>query len=184
MSAIASKDLQDIDVLVEKVAAATGLSSKSISNQLEAANINAFRFNDMILISPDDFDSIIDGWADSIKEQLAIKPSSRKTSAAPAEVDEDDSIEEAPASSGKLAWPKGYEKVVTHLYTPTLKKILPANAAQKKQYLRAIADETKAGNKLAEQLAKTIVSQSKRNLAYDKVLAGLRSKCADLLKKG
>ena len=183
MSAIASKDLQDIDVLVDKVAAATGLSSQAISKELEAANISAFRFNDMILVAPDDFDSIIDGWAESIKEKLAIKPSSKTVASDSTELDEDDAIEETPTSTA-LAWPKGFENNVTHLYTPTLKKILPENTAQKRQFLEAIAHETEAGNRLADTLAKTIVKRAKRKLAYDKVITGLKAKCVELLKKG
>lgn len=181
MSAIASKDLQDIDVLLEKVASATGLSTQAISEQLESANISAFRFNDMILVAPDDFDTIIDGWAESIKVKLAIKPSAAEPNSSIGTADQQDSVDDQPASNTALTWPQGFENVVTHLYTPTLKKILPEDKTQKRRFLKAIATETPDGERLADELVKAIIKRSKRNLSPEKVMAGLKAKCSAML---
>ena len=183
MSAIASKDLQDIDVLLGKVSAATGLSVQSISEQLDSADIKAFRFNDMILISPDDFDGIIDAWAENIKASLFITPSSKATTPI-IEAAEDEAIEEGemPAPSTELEWPKGFEESVSHLYSHTLKKILPEDSAQKRLYLGAIANQSKTGHRLTDELVNAIVGRAKRNLAPEKVRAGLIAKCAEMLK--
>lgn len=211
LSAIAAKALQDIDVLVEKVSSVTGLSTQAISTQLEEANVQAFRLNDVILISPDDFDSIIDSWADSIKAKLSIttastssssvaakktvksvKAKSTKTAtktktAAKAKVaTKVKTATKAKATSTKstgkaLAWPKGFEENVSHLYTHTLKRVLPEAEAERKRYLEAIANETTAGKKLADELVTAIVTRSKRSLATEKVMAGLIAKCASML---
>lgn len=216
---IAAKALQDIDVLVEKVSSVTGLSTQEISSQLEDANVKAFRLNDVILISPDDFDSIIDSWADSIKVKLSIqsnglvKPSAASPApTASAPVNSKSSAQKSPArkiaptktalrksttakstlpkvasiasskSPGKgLAWPKGFENDVSHLYTHTLKRILPEAAAERQPYLEAIANETSVGKKLADELVTAIVARSTRKLAFDKVMAGLIAKCASML---
>ena len=135
MNAIASKDLQDIDFLVGKVSASTGLSSKVISNQLEESDIKAFRFDDRILIAPEDFDSIIDGWAENIKVKLSIKSSSDGVAPIAEATVDDKVIDEPTVSLEKLEWPDGFEELVTHLYSHTLKKILPEDAAQKRYCL-------------------------------------------------
>lgn len=145
MSAIASKDLQDIDVLLGKVSEATGLSIQAISEQLDSSDIKAFRFNDMILISPTDFDGIIDAWAKSIKSSLSIKPSSNGKTPIVEAVEDDEPIDKTSTPSSELTWPKGFEENVSHLYTHTFKKILPEKPAQKRLYLEAIANQTKAG---------------------------------------
>ena len=182
MSAIASKDLQDIDVLLGKVSAATGLSVQAISEQLDSADIQAFQFNDMILISPDDFGGIIDAWAENIKSSLSITSSSKAT-APIIEAAEDEAIEEReiPTPSTELEWPKGFEENVSHLYTPTLKKILPEDSALKKLYLEAIANQSGNGQRLTDELVNAIVGRAKRNLAAEKVRAGLIAKCAEML---
>jgi hypothetical protein len=190
MSAIASTNLQDIDVLLGKVSAATGLSVQAISKQLDSAEIQAFRFNDTILISPDDFDGIIDAWAENIKSQLSIKPSSKPTVPMVEALEDDEVIEEdeaidadqTPAPSNELNWSKGFEDVVTHLYTHTFKRILPDDSAQKQLYLKAIANETTTGKRLTDELVNAIVTRSKRNLAPEKVKDGLIAKCAEMLK--
>ena len=186
MSAIASKNLQDIDVLLGKVSTTTGLSIQSISEQLDSADIKAFRFNDMILVSPDDFDLIIDTWAESIKIKLSIKSNSNGSSPI-AEAIEDEFInqkntEVSSVNADDLTWPQGFEDVVTHLYTHTLKRILPEDLAQKRLYLKAIATQTETGKRLTEELVNAIVTRSKRNLAAEKVSAGLIAKCAEMLK--
>ena len=179
---IASKDLQDIDILLGKISAATGLSIQAISEQLDSSDIKAFRFNDMILISPDDFDSIIDAWAENIKSSLSITSNSNGIVATVEPIDDDELIDETSTPSLELEWPKGFEDVVTHLYTHTLKKILPQDSAQKRLYLEAIANETEAGKRLTDELVNAIVARSKRNLAPEKVSAGLIAKCAEMLK--
>ena len=117
MTAIASKDLQDIDILLGKVSSSTGLSVQSISEQLDSADIKAFRFNDMILISPDDLDAIIDNWAESIKVKLSIKSSPNGSIPILEAIDTHEPIEETSAPSDQLEWPKRFEDVVTHLLT-------------------------------------------------------------------
>ena len=69
-SPIAYKDLENLDVLLQRVSSSTGLSEQSISDQLLKANIRMFAFEDNILISPDDLDSLIDSWADNLKTNL------------------------------------------------------------------------------------------------------------------
>ncbi len=69
-SAILYKDLENLDVLLQRVSSSTGLSEQSISNQLLESNIRMFDFEDSILISPDDLDSLIDSWADNLKANL------------------------------------------------------------------------------------------------------------------
>ena len=84
------------------------------------------------------------------------------------------------APSSELSWPKGYEEFVSHLYTHTLKKILPEDTNQRQQFIDAINNKTPDGDRLANELAQTIVQRAKRNLAFDKVLAGLKAKVAEM----
>ncbi|MCM1981839.1 hypothetical protein [Lyngbya confervoides] len=187
------KSLQDLDVLIDQVSNVTGLSQDEISEQMESANINSFKFADTILVSPEDFDSIIDAWAEKIKASLRTgnddKPS-RVTVADSAdsleeEIEgEEDSDLDSDEADGALAWPRGYKKVVTHLYGPTLKKILPEDLDQRQRFLEAIANDTEIGQKLIGDLATAIVKRSKRKLSRESVLDGLKRKIEDLLMNG
>lgn len=171
-----AKPLQDLDILIQQISDATGLASAQISEQLEQASIPSFQFSDAILVSPEDLDPIIDAWAASIKEQLLGSSGSRK-SPKPARTKTTD---KSSGESSTLAWPDGYEALVTHLYTPTLKKVLPTDADQRQQFIDAINGGTADGERLVNELATTIVKRSKRKLAFDKVLSGLKGKIADL----
>lgn len=70
--------------------------------------------------------------------------------------------------------------MVSHLYTPTLKKVLPEDATQRQRFIDAINNKTPEGDRLANELAKTIVKRATRNLAFEKVLAGLQAKIAEM----
>ena len=176
-----TKSLQDLDIMIQQISDATGLKQAQISKQLEQASIPAFHFSDAILVSPEDLDPIIDAWAASIKKEIlgssapAKKSTTKTTQKAPKKA-----TRKATVSGGKLSWPSGYENVVTHLYTPTLKKILPEDASQRQSYIDAINNNTPDGDRLVNELAKTIVKRSKRNLAFDKVLAGLQAKISEM----
>ncbi|MCM1981428.1 hypothetical protein, partial [Lyngbya confervoides] len=87
----------------------------------------------------------------------------------------------ADPDSAELSWPKGYKKVVTHLYGPTLKKILPEDPDQERAILEAIAQETEVGEKLLDDLASAIVKRSKRRLALDSVKEGLKRKIQEMV---
>ena len=203
-----TKSLQDLDILIQQISDATGLKQKQISEQLEQASIPSFQFSDAILVSPEDLDPIIDSWAASIKKQIlgTLAPAKTTTIAKSKNTKQTKSTSTKPkavvakskntkkkavttqskttkkkvVAAGKLSWPAGYEEVVTHLYTPTLKKILPEDANQRQQFIDAINNKTPDGDRLVNELAQTIVKRAKRNLAFDKVLAGLQAKIAEM----
>ena len=118
MTSTVPMDLQEIDVLVGKISDSTGLSKKAISDQLNQANIRTFSFDDMILVSPNDLDVIIDAWADSIKAQLS------NGSAAPAKKS---TPKAAPAKRTAKAKPTAKKKSTAKASAKASKKASPCS---------------------------------------------------------
>ena len=48
--------LQEIELLIEQVSNVTGLQTKQIAEQISQASIPSFQYDDLILVSPEDFD--------------------------------------------------------------------------------------------------------------------------------
>lgn len=183
------KSLQELNVLVEKISARTGLSNDEISSQMALANIPVFQMDDIILVSPTDFESMIDAWADKIKDSLGLGLSTTAKTQSPTiekkAMAKGQSLTASPSQASEadsLSWPTGFEKLVNHQYGPSLKKILPADPNQSRAYLEAIAHGTDAGQILAQQLVDAIVKKSTRNLSSEKVMLGLKAKCSTLLE--
>lgn len=153
----ALKSLQDLDVLIAKISASTGLSSDEISSQMSSANIPTFQLDDMILVSSENFDVAIDSWVNQIKTDLGLGISP-KTSTSKIENKKIVSSSSLESESRSLSWPEGFEKLVNHQYGPSLKKILPADPKQSRAYLEAIAHGTKEGQRLTEQMVDAIVT--------------------------
>ena len=178
------KSLQALDELVAKISTHTGLAPEEISVQM-SSNIPSFKFDDVILVDPEDCGVIIDAWAANIKENLglAIAPASKDN--AKSEI-ADESIyapESSLDTSSSLTWPDGFEDRVNHQYGPSLKKILPSDKKQRKAYLKAIAQETKAGTPLINELVAVIVRKynGRGTLTPDKAKAGVLKKANEFL---
>ena len=184
MAIASNKSLQDVDTLISQLSGLTGLSKGQISDQISSLKIPSFQFDDTILVSPQDFEGVIDAWASQIKTSLRTgeAPASQPTVETPEAEDILDLSALPKPKSSKLKWPKGYEKTVTHLYSKTLSRVLPESPQEQRPYLEAIASKTKEGQRLVDELARAIVKRSKRKLAVDKVKDGLQSKIEEMWK--
>lgn len=196
------KSLQPLDILVEKITALTGITRTEISQEISDTNIPSYQFKDTLLVSPEDFGVMIDNWAVKIKSSLGLKGEKEvetvpdiveisSESMAP-DLTPESSVEsesttapivESPQPTVALSWPEGFQTAVSHLYGPSLKRILPQDLAQRRLYLEAIAQETVEGLSLVEELADVITQKysGPGTLSKEKAMLGIMKKANAML---
>ena len=201
MTTSALKSLQAFDILVDKISSLTGLTRTEISKLISTANIPSYQFKDTLLVAPEDFASIIDNWAAKIKTSLGLgrQESIETTHKFDETIDQVMTYGQTLANSGEsastplvedpqapvsLSWPEGFQTGVSHLYGPSLKRILPQDLAQRRLYLEAIAQETEAGSALVEELAMVIAQKygGPGTLSEEKAMLGIIKKATAMLK--
>lgn len=214
-----AQSLRDLSELLLQLSAATGLSEDAIQTEVNKLDYAAFQFNDAILVSPSDFEGIIDSWAAKLKADLrlgsttpvakkpkattrkiavaktakattpkketkAVAKTSRKvvTQAAPAATKV--AAKKAESWAGALPLPSEYRSIVSHLYGPSLKRIMPENEATQKEFLEEIANETEAGVELLNHLSVIIADKYTGKMAPESAYNGLKNKAIALLNGG
>jgi hypothetical protein len=83
--------------------------------------------------------------------------------------------------ANSLALPADYEAFVSHLYSPSYRRILPTEMEQRRRYLEEIVNETEAGVEFLNKLSVVIASKYSGKMAPEKAYLGLRNKAAQLL---
>lgn len=225
-----AQSLRDLSELLQQLSAATGLSKDAIQNEVDNLDYAAFQFNDAILVSPSDFEGIIDSWAAKLKADLRLgsstipakpKATTRKTATAkttktsPKKAAK--TVAKAPKKTatkttatkkaatkttatkttatkkaakavskgpGSLPLPEDYRSIVSHLYGPSLKRIMPEDEAAQKAFLEAIANETDAGVELLNHLSVIIAEKYTGKMAPASAYNGLKNKAVVLLNGG
>ncbi len=210
------QNLRDLSELLQQISAVTGLSQEAIEAEVEGLEYTTFKFNNSILVSPSDFESIIDSWAEQLKTQLisgngsVTVASSPKTVARAASKTAKSSpntitatktkpkvtsakakisVASAPKAKtvisagtpGSLPLPEDYRSIVSHLYGPSLKRIMPQDPTEQKSFLEAIANETPAGVELLEHLSVIIADKYTGKMAPTAAYNGLKNKALALL---
>ncbi len=201
------QSLRDLSELLQQISSATGLSQDAVEAEIEGLEYATFKFNDSILVSPSDFESIIDSWAEKLKAELfsgngstvvsspkktkrtgakrGPKPKRAKTTVAPKAKSKVTSAPQAKATSsefaGALSLPDDYKAVVSHLYGPSLKRIMPQDADAQTAFLEAIANETPDGVELLDHLSVIIANKYTGKMAPEAAYNGLKNKAAALL---
>ena len=180
--------LQALDELVTRVSTHTGLSPDTISSQFSEANIPSFKLDDTILVDPKDCTVIIDAWAANIKASLGLAIASTPKVESTPEVEDEtlEAVEETVTETTSLSWPDGFADSVNHQYGPSLKKILPTSPDQRSCFLKAIAQDTKAGIALTNELVEVIVRKynGRGTLTPEKARAGVLKKVNEFLAQG
>jgi hypothetical protein len=203
--------LRDLSELIAELSVATGLTQTQLETQFQSIQISVFTFGDRTLIPPAELDVVIDAWAAQLKAQLRgqtvpspqkskrslpqASPNSgtrrgrkgSKTQATPANNTlTGNTSAPAAALDGKpyvnsLALPADYESCVSHLYSPSYRRILPTDMEQRRRYLEEIVNETEAGVEFLNKLSVVIASKYSGKMASEKAYLGLRNKAAQLL---
>ncbi|MCM1984774.1 hypothetical protein [Lyngbya confervoides] len=187
----AARCLRDLSGLIQQLATATGLSAASIQAKIDQLDYRTYQFQNRVLVDPEEFEGLVDHWAAQIKAQLrsaqvADLPA-RKPNEASEAPDLDPSADLGPlgnvAEVGSLPLPEGYRDRVSHLYGPTLRRIMPQELADQGPFLTAIAHETAAGQQLLNHLSEIIAEKYPGKLSPEVIYSGLQSKAAILLQQ-
>jgi hypothetical protein len=80
-----------------------------------------------------------------------------------------------------LPLPPGYPGMCSHLYGPTLQRIMPADAAAQQEFLSAIAYETEAGKAFLEEVSVIIADKYGGKMSPDAAYNGMIKKAKELL---
>jgi hypothetical protein len=214
-----AQSLRDLSELLLQLSAATGLSEDAIQTEVNKLEYAAFQFNDAILVSPADFEGIIDSWAAKLKADLrlgsttslakkpkaatrkiavaktakattlkketkAIAKTSRKVVTQSASAAKKVAAKKAESWAGALPLPSEYRSIVSHLYGPSLKRIMPEDEATQQEFLEAIANETEAGVELLDHLSVIIADKYTGKMAPESAYNGLKNKAIALLDGG
>lgn len=214
-----AQSLRNLSNLLEQLSETTGLSREAVQEEVNNLDYVSFQFNDAILVSPSDFEGIIDSWAVNLKAELrngaAVskqKPAGRqktaakakKTPAAKSAAKKTAKTKKASAAkttrsatstaqkkstsksqwAGSLPLPDHYRSVISHLYGPSLKRIMPADEVAQRQFLEAIANETEAGVELLNHLSGIIAEKYTGKMAPEAAYSGLQKKALALLNGG
>lgn len=199
--------LRDLSELLAQISSATGLTQQQLETQFEDVHVTVYRFEDRNLVPPGDFDDIIDTWAKSIKTQIRVpskiaatpkrtvatrKTTRQKAKPGKVKVAESKATVKTTAkaaaaktrtsrSKSSLPLPENYRAVVSHLYGPSLKRIMPADSEGQRSFLEAIAQETPDGVALLKELSVLIADKYTGKMAPEAAYNGLKNKAQSLL---
>lgn len=198
--------LRDLSELLSQISSATGLTQKQLETQFDDVHVTVYRYGNRNLVPPADFDGIIDTWANSIKTQIrspgriAASPKkkvakakttrqkssatkARSTNSARKAAPDKAKSKKVSASGTKTALPlpDNYKSVVSHLYGPSLKRIMPEEQAQQRSFLEAIAQESPDGVSLLQELSVIIADKYTGKMAPEAAYKGLKNKAQVLV---
>ncbi|MEM9137016.1 MAG: hypothetical protein AAGB01_06680, partial [Cyanobacteria bacterium P01_F01_bin.42] len=89
----------------------------------------------------------------------------------------------AAPSKSSLPLPENYRSIVSHLYGPSLKRIMPEGKTKQRSFLKALAQESPDGATLLTEQSAIIADKYTGKMSPEAAYSGLKKKAQELLEE-